>query len=120
MPEGRNMMARLDDTCLYIVWCRLEDDADEADEADWNRWYDDEHVSAMLTVPGVNRVTRYRDMTEPRGYVAIYELDSPAVLDHPRYQEVRGWGPWAAAVADWGRIIIQHRTPSAEGAGEVG
>ena len=79
-------------------------DVDAAKEKLFNEVYDTEHVPALLEVPGVIAVARFRSRpvtmmiggekktivmdTEPR-YNALYEIESPDVLVSP---------PWAKAV----------------------
>ncbi|HEX8966742.1 MAG TPA: hypothetical protein VF937_02610 [Chloroflexota bacterium] len=59
------------------------------DEAGFNAWYDDEHTPLRLTVPGFLSARRYRAV-EPEGprYFALYDLESPGVLDTPAYQRL--------------------------------
>ena len=54
-------------------------------EAEFNRVYDTEHVPMLSQVPGVNKVSRYRleKTNDPKmqKYLAIYEIDSPDIVD---------------------------------------
>src|SRR5579875_4145322 len=78
-------------------------------EALFNEVYDTEHVPSLLKVPGVRAVTRLR--TEPASftlggqrkpltgdgaptYLAIYEIDSPDVLNSPAWAEAAELGRW--------------------------
>ena len=55
-------------------------------EAEFHDWYDHEHGPARLTVPGVLGAYRYRALDEAKPpWLALYELDSPGVLDGPEY-----------------------------------
>jgi hypothetical protein len=90
--------------CLYLVRARF---ADPARRADWDAWYEREHIPQLLSVPGIRSVCRYQDADDPEWFVAAYEIDSPAVFEHPRYAEVRGWGPWAATITEWGRSVLE-------------
>jgi hypothetical protein len=57
------------------------------DEAEFHDWYDHEHGPARLTVPGFGPAYRYRaidDLKPP--WLALYELDSPDVIDSPEYK----------------------------------
>ena len=58
-------------------------------EADYHDWYDHEHGPARLTVPGLTGACRYEALDDltPR-WLALYELDSPAVLDSADYKAV--------------------------------
>lgn len=82
-------------------------------EALFNEVYDTEHVPNLLKVPGVRSCTRLcvepakvtiggrskelgRDGS-PR-YAAIYEIDSPDVLNTPAWAEATEKGRWPAEV----------------------
>ena len=71
-------------------------------EADFNRVYDTEHVPMLSKVPGVRNVTRYRleKTSDPKmqKYLAIYEIDSPEVVDSPEWKEKGEWGDWAPKI----------------------
>ncbi len=57
------------------------------DEAEFHDWYDNEHGPARLTVPGVGSAYRYRALDDQRPpWLALYELDSPDVIDSPEYK----------------------------------
>jgi hypothetical protein len=57
---------------VYIVTASVEPDWED----DFNRWYDDEHVPALLAVPGYRSGTRYVAVEgEPR-YMAFWEIDA--------------------------------------------
>ena len=82
-------------------------------EALFNEVYDTEHVPLLMKVPGVKAVTRMK--TEPAAfniggerkvldgggkanYVAIYEIDSPAVLLSKEWAEAGEKGRWPKEV----------------------
>jgi hypothetical protein len=71
-------------------------------EVEFNRVYDTQHVPMLSQVPGVQRVTRYRleKTNDPtmQQYLAIYEIDSPEVVDSPAWQEKGEWGDWASKI----------------------
>ena len=88
-------------------------DVDTAKEALFNEVYDTEHVPLLKKVPGVKAVTRMK--TEPAAfniggerkvldgagqasYVAIYEIDSPAVLLSKEWAEAGEKGRWPKEV----------------------
>ena len=48
-------MAKTRGTGLLMVWT----DIDEEHEAEFNRWYDEEHLTRLLTVPGFLGAGRY-------------------------------------------------------------
>jgi hypothetical protein len=62
-------------------------DPGSVDEAEFHDWYDHEHGPARLTVPGVRSVYRYGALDEEKPpWLALYDLDSPGVLDSPSYK----------------------------------
>ncbi|MBV9756507.1 MAG: hypothetical protein JO047_05585 [Alphaproteobacteria bacterium] len=82
-------------------------------EALFNEVYDTEHVPNLLKVPGVRGVTRLR--TEPASfsiggqtrnltgegtprYTAIYEIDSPDVINSAAWAEASERGRWPGEV----------------------
>ena len=95
------------DTRAPIIYL-VQMDIPAEHEAEFNRIYDSEHVPALLKVPGVRGCTRYvLENTNKQGgvarYLALYELDSPELIDSPAWQE-------AAAVGDWIAKIRPHTT----------
>jgi len=94
---------------LFIVSMDVQKDK----EALFNEVYDTEHVPELAKVPGVRGVTRMK--TEPAAYtiagqrkeldgagaptyMAIYEIDSPAVLSSKAWSEASEKGRWASQV----------------------
>jgi hypothetical protein len=88
-------------------------DVTKEKETLFNEVYDSEHVPLLLKVPGVKAVTRMK--TEPAAfdlagerklldgggeptYVAIYEIDSPAVLLSKEWAEAAEKGRWPSEV----------------------
>ncbi len=94
---------------LFIVSMDVEPEK----EALFNEVYDTEHVPNLLNVPGVRAVTRLRtapahfvlggQVKELTGegapkYVAVYEIDSPAVLESAAWAEASEKGRWPTEV----------------------
>jgi hypothetical protein len=81
MPKTRG-------TGLLMAWT----DVDPAHENEFNRWYDEEHIGHLLTVPGFLTAARYRALRGGPKYLAMYELEdhnvlrSAAFIDTVRYQ----------------------------------
>jgi hypothetical protein len=67
-------------------------------EADYLAWYADEHIAMLLEVPGWRRIRVFEqvDGNGPR-YLALHELDSPAVFDEPAYRKATST-PWRERV----------------------
>jgi hypothetical protein len=58
-----------------------------ADEAEFHDWYDHEHGPARLKVPGFRGACRYHALDDGKPpWLALYEMDSPEVLDSPEYK----------------------------------
>ncbi len=83
---------------VYVVQMNIP----AAHEAEFNRIYDTEHVPMLSKVPGVHKVTRYRleKTNDPRmqKYLAIYEIDSPAVVESKEWEVAGAWGDWATKI----------------------
>jgi len=83
---------------IYVV----QMDIPEAMDAELNRVYDAEHVPMLSKVPGVHKVTRYRleqsNESRMQKYMAIYEIDSPAVVSSKEWEEAGAWGDWATKI----------------------
>src|SRR5688572_21041101 len=58
-------------------------------EADFNAWYDEEHIGALATVPGVLAARRFRGTSGNRKYVALYHLATPDVQDGAVWKKAR-------------------------------
>ena len=84
----------------YIYYVQM--DIPAALDAELNRIYDTEHVPMLSKVPGVHRITRYRleqsNDTRMQKYLAIYEIDSPAVVESKAWDEGSAWGDWATKI----------------------
>ena len=50
-------------------------------EDDFNRWYNEEHIAELLSIPGVLNAARYEAVKSGPKHLACYELESPAVVD---------------------------------------
>jgi hypothetical protein len=55
-------------------------------EADYNRWYDDEHLPAVVAIEGFVAARRFAGLTDDGGpFVAVYEVEAEnleAVAEH--------------------------------------
>ena len=84
----------------YIYFVQF--DIPDALDAELNRIYDTEHVPMLSKVPGVSRVTRYRreqsNDTRMQKYLAIYEIDSPDIVESTAWEEASAWGDWASKI----------------------
>lgn len=65
----------------------VQNDIAAAHEAEFNAWYEEEHFPERLAVPGFLTARRYRDVSAPQRYAAIYDTASVAVFTSPAYLE---------------------------------
>lgn len=68
---------------ILIVWTGVTEDRD----ALFNGWYNRQHLSERVNVPGFRNGRRYRAVEGSPAYLAWYELDSPAVFTSEPYAE---------------------------------
>ena len=74
-------MAAKKGTGLLMVWADVPADK----EAEFNRWYNEEHLAERLAIPGFLNGARYEAVKGGPKHLAVYELESPAVLDSATY-----------------------------------
>lgn len=71
-------------------------------EAEFNRVYDTEHMPLISKVPGVRACYRYRLESSSRAdtarYMALYELDSPDIVNSEAWLAASEKGDWAPKV----------------------
>lgn len=58
-------------------------------EADFHDWYDTEHIPIRMAAPGFLGAQRYVRNDGP-GYLAVYDMESPAALKTDVYQRIKG------------------------------
>ena len=99
----RNMLAE-PSPWIYLVTVRLKPDADVVG---FNKWYDERHGPALLSVPGINSLDRFQSLDGEGTYLACYGIDGEHVFDHPRYTEVRGFQGWDNQVQEFHRALYR-------------
>jgi hypothetical protein len=72
-------------TGLLMVWCEVPADK----EADFSRWYNEEHLAERLAVPGFLSAARYEAVKGGPKHLAVYEVESAAVLESAAYKKVQ-------------------------------
>jgi hypothetical protein len=65
-------------------------DIDPANEADFNRWYEEEHLDERMAIPGFINARRFQAIEGGPKYLALYDLESPEVLQSAPYQRIVG------------------------------
>jgi hypothetical protein len=71
-------------TGLLMVWV----DVPANKEPEFNRWYNEEHLAERLAIPGFVNGARYEAVKGGPKHLAVYELESPAVLESAAYKKV--------------------------------
>lgn len=89
----------------YIFLTRQYIDMNVQVEQDYNKWYWEEHIPALCTVPGVLGARRYHTVgnvhPDAPPYVAIYDLESPEVVESFEWHE-------NAEASEWGKRVNMH------------
>ncbi len=92
---------------------------DPAHEAEFNAWYDDDHVPALVGQPGFVRARRYvciEGQERNPKYLAIYEFEREDNRRTPGYAKVRGTGPMTPHVRNMTigvfRRIFEYEKPA--------
>jgi hypothetical protein len=82
-------------TGLLMVWADVPADK----EPEFNRWYNEEHLAERLAIPGFLNGARYEAVKGGPKHLAVYELESPAVLETEAYKKVAtNPTPWTQRV----------------------
>ena len=79
---------------IFMVYVDI--DAQHAQE--FNEWYNKEHLSELLSVPGILSAARYEAVKGGPQYLACYELESVAVMQTPAFTN-RPRTPWGQKVS---------------------
>jgi len=83
---------------VYVV----QMDIPAAHEVDFNRVYDTEHVPEILKVPGVRACSRFKLESSTRQetprYMALYEVDSPEIINSAAWLAASEEGDWAPKI----------------------
>jgi hypothetical protein len=69
-------------------------------EEEFNEWYDSEHVPERLRIPGFDTGRRFISVAGWPRYLALYDLDSPDVLESAAYAAMAGanFSPWTKRI----------------------
>ncbi len=80
----------------YVYIAAMDVDSDK--EADFNDCYDNEHVPALLKVPGVLSANRYCAEEGSPKYIAVYEIESPDVVTSDAWVAAADSGRWPTEI----------------------
>ena len=72
-------------TGLLMVWADVPADKEE----EFNRWYNEEHLPERMAIPGFLGGARYEAVKGGPKHLAVYELESAAVMESPAYKKVQ-------------------------------
>ena len=61
----------------YVLTVRVDVSPEKEDE--FNAWYNEDHIPALVKVEGVRSAKRYRAVEGTPKYLAIYELENPKI-----------------------------------------
>ncbi len=98
---------------LLAVWMNIE----PAREADFDAWYTRQHVPERVGIPGFLNGNRYEALQGTPRFLAVYDTESPDVLDNAPYRErLNHPTPWTERVMPGFRdtvrcvcrIVAQH------------
>jgi hypothetical protein len=67
-------------------------DIDPVIEGDFNQWYEQEHLTERMAIPGFLQARRFTAIEGSPKYLALYDLESPEVLNSAAYRHVVGAG----------------------------
>jgi len=90
---------------LYLVECNY---ADPDSEAEWNGFYSDEKLPALISVHGFLTSQRFRRIgPDGPAYLAIHTLAGEEVLRGEAYRRQGGgnFARWQAHIRDWRRSL---------------
>ena len=78
-------MIKLKGTGMLAVWSEVPPEHEE----EFNEWYNQEHISERLSVPGVLSAARYEAVKSGPKHLAVYELEHSSVMKSPEYVELK-------------------------------
>jgi antibiotic biosynthesis monooxygenase (ABM) superfamily enzyme len=74
----------------YVLTVRV--DVSPEMEEEFNAWYEEDHIPALVGVDGVRSARRYRAVEGTPKYLAVFELDNPELLKSEAWSEAREYG----------------------------
>ena len=84
-------------------------------EEEFQRWYNEEHLWELLSIPGILDAARYGAVSDGPKYLVCYELESPEVTSSEAYLKysknpsewTRKISPWVLGIARVGNTYQQ-------------
>jgi hypothetical protein len=74
----------------YVLTVRLNTPAEH--EKEFNAWYNEDHLPALVSVPGVYCARRYLAVEGTPRYLALYEMREGAATKSPEWETARNYG----------------------------
>lgn len=74
-------------------------DVDPEHEEEFNRWYNEEHLPERLACPGFLSGRRFVAVEGEPKYLALYDLESPDVLQSEAYKKIYGPSGWTQKIS---------------------
>ena len=74
-------------------------DVDPEHEEEFNRWYNEEHLPERLACPGFLSGRRFVAVEGEPKYLALYDLESPDVLQSEAYKMIYGPSGWTQKIS---------------------
>ena len=87
-------MANKKGTGLMLVGADIPADK----EGDFNKWYQEEHLQELLSVPGILNAARYEATKSGPKHLAVYELESVDVIETDAFKN-RPRTDWGSRVS---------------------
>ena len=81
---------------------------DPEHEEEFNRWYNEEHLPERAHCPGFRSARRFKASDGSSRYLALYDLDSPEVLDGPDYGAIKGPTEWTLKMRNYYKNVQRH------------
>ena len=83
-------------------------EVDPEHEEEFNRWYNEEHLPERARCPGFHSARRFKAIDGSSRYLALYDLESPEVLDGPDYRAIQGPTEWTLKIRNYYRKVERH------------
>jgi len=74
----------------FVLTVRLNTPADH--EKDFNDWYNEDHIPALVDVPGVYCARRYTAVEGDPKYLAVYKMRNSKAAKSPEWEKARNYG----------------------------
>jgi hypothetical protein len=74
-------------------------EVDPAYEDEFNRWYNEEHLPERKACPGFLSARRFVAVEGEPKYLALYELESPEVLQGAAYRKIYPPSEWTKQIS---------------------